>query len=265
MFHFIQMFGFHDSWSHLYPAMISCWFYPLNIPQICLSSSFHYCHPSPTRLASTVCVDCRMSPLTDVPVPFLGTLSSVLPKTPERSVSKPKSIYSTLLLKALQWLSIAYKIIRLLTMTYGVLSGLPWPTLQPPPPHHQGCSSRRRPWFHLPPGLRICCSTCVPLACPPCRPQPECYFFFVWSRYLHQRPLWNQILFFPSVHLHDHWSKKSTSALTPLVHCYNPSAWPMVGAGWMSGEYTWIINHLIEAYSLKTQRFCRWDALKESG
>lgn len=134
MFHFIQMFGFHDSWSHLYPAMISCWFYPLNIPQICLSSSFHYCHPSPTRLASTVCVDYRMSPLTDVPVPFLGILSSVLPKTPERSVSKPKSIYSTLLLKALQWLSIAYKIIRLLTMTYGVLSGLPWPTLQPPPP-----------------------------------------------------------------------------------------------------------------------------------
>lgn len=48
-----------------------------------------------------------MSPLTDVPVPFLGTLSSVLPKTPEKSVSKPKSIYSTLLLKALQWLSIA--------------------------------------------------------------------------------------------------------------------------------------------------------------
>ena len=86
----------------------------------------------PNQAASTVFLDYRMSPLTDVPVPFLVTLSSVLPKTPERSVSKPKSIYSTLLLKALQWLSIAYKI-RLLNMTYGVLSGLPWPTLQPPP------------------------------------------------------------------------------------------------------------------------------------
>ena len=31
------MFGFHDSWSHLYSSMINCGFYPLNIPQLCLS------------------------------------------------------------------------------------------------------------------------------------------------------------------------------------------------------------------------------------
>lgn len=96
-------------------------------------------------------------------------------------------------------------------------------------------------------------------------PSGTCYFSLLWRRHLHQRSLKNQIMFFSSVHLHSHWSQKRAGTLTSFIHHSNPRASAKVGAGWMFAERTCVINHLVETYYFKAQRFCRWGALKESG
>ena len=157
-------------------------------------------------------------------------------------------------------------LVKLLNISYGSLSGLPWPTLQAP-------SLTRRvavpeedddptaPWplhmlFHM-------CSPC-PSSLWCSAPVVRVPFFLLWRRHLHQRSLKSQIMFFPSVHLHNHWSQKRAGTLTSFIHHSNPRDTAMVRAGWMFAEYTCIINHLVETYYFNTQRFCRWGALKVS-
>lgn len=165
-------------------------------------------------------LDCRPRALSaDPPICSAWDTREIFPN--------PESIHSAPLLKALQWFSIAYDM-RLSNMTCGALSGLPWPTSAASSSHHWGCSSLKRPWSPVPPGLCICCFMYVkhhmPLPfCLPCRPQPSCCCFLVWSSYRHWRSLWNQVSFLPSVHHHDHRSQKVGGTLSTVVHHYNPS------------------------------------------
>lgn len=158
-------------------------------------------------------------------------------------------------------------LVKLLNISYGSLRGLPWPTLQAPPLTRRVAVPEEDD-DPTAPGLCICCSTCVPLARPPYGVQPPVVrvtFFLLRRRHLHERSLKSQIMFFPSVHLHNHWSQKRAGTLTSFIHHSNPRDSAMVSAGWMFAEYTCIINHLVETYYFNTQRFCRWGALKVSG
>lgn len=106
-------------------SMINCWFIPyFSDPSILLSNSFILTQPS----TSVFCVNYRISLLASILVPphlFFLRHHRVLPIF--------KSIHSTLLLKALQWLYSA-STIRPLNMTRGLL----WPTSQPPPLKTEG-------------------------------------------------------------------------------------------------------------------------------